>query len=370
MGDDDVLNEFRQKQANFDLEEKRNEINNSRSLFIGALAGLAMAAVVGWFVLAPQYQSGEEEEVPVIRRPQEEVKIPPVEPGSVEISNQEKTVYDIIERKPENPEEANVLPPSEQPNADAIEALVEEVTAKENAAPAAKTNEIRAESLAAPAKPAEVKREAEKVPVVPVTAEAAAEKEKPVAGRAEEPVPAETKAVRTAVKAERPAPKAKEAAPAAAKQETIAKGTWQIQLMSSPNKAAVEKSWKTMSAKYKILSGLPHEVSSVDLGAKGTYYRLKAGSFATKAEAAALCGKLKAAGGSRETRTIQRDPELKIEICTFREVVHRFPLHFHDHYVIGCIVSGRRKLFCSGKTFEVKPGDLLLFNPRLYKCFL
>ena len=106
MGDDDVLNEFRQKQANFDLEEKRNEINNSRSLFIGALAGLAMAAVVGWFVLAPQYQSGEEEEVPVIRRPQEEVKIPPVEPGSVEISNQEKTVYDIIERKPENPEEA------------------------------------------------------------------------------------------------------------------------------------------------------------------------------------------------------------------------------------------------------------------------
>lgn len=40
MGDDDVLNEFRQKQANFDLEEKRNEINNSRSLFIGALAGL------------------------------------------------------------------------------------------------------------------------------------------------------------------------------------------------------------------------------------------------------------------------------------------------------------------------------------------
>ena len=298
MGDDDVLNEFRQKQANFDLEEKRNEINNSRSLFIGALAGLAMAAVVGWFVLAPQYQSGEEEEVPVIRRPQEEVKIPPVEPGSVEISNQEKTVYDIIERKPENPEEANVLPPSEQPNADAIEALVEEVTAKENAASAAKTNEIRAESLAAPAKPAEVKTEAEKVPVVPVTAEAAAEKEKPVAGRAKEPVPAETKAGRTAVKAERPAPKAKEAAPAAAKQETIAKGTWQIQLMSSPNKAAVEKSWKTMSAKYKILSGLPHEVSSVDLGAKGTYYRLKAGSFATKAEAAALCGKLKAAGGS------------------------------------------------------------------------
>ena len=63
MDEDEVLNEFRRKQANFDLEEKQNEINNSRSLFIGALAGLAMAAVVGWFVLAPEYDGGSVEEV-------------------------------------------------------------------------------------------------------------------------------------------------------------------------------------------------------------------------------------------------------------------------------------------------------------------
>ncbi len=285
MGDDDVLNEFRQKQANFDLEEKRNEINNSRSLFIGALAGLAMAAIVGWFVLAPQYQSGEEEEVPVIRRPQEEVKIPPVEPGSVEISNQEKTVYDIIERKPENIEEANILPPSEQPNADAIEALVEEVTAKENETQPAKAPAVRAESLAAPA-------QTEKAETLKT--EAPAEKTAASSETKNEPVVSAQKDTPKA----KPEPKVKEPAPAAAAPEKIAKGAWQIQLMSSPNKAAVEKSWKTMLAKYKVLSGLPYEVSSADLGAKGTYYRLKAGNFATKEEAAALCGKLKAAGGS------------------------------------------------------------------------
>ena len=145
MGDDDVLNEFRQKQANFDLEEKRNEINNSRSLFVGAIAGLTMAAVVGWFVLAPQYENTTEAEIPVIRRPQEQVKVPPVEPGGVEISNQEKTVYDIIERKPENTDRVNVLPPAEQPNADAIEALVEEVAPI--AAPAEETPVIKPESL-------------------------------------------------------------------------------------------------------------------------------------------------------------------------------------------------------------------------------
>ena len=149
MGDDeDVLNEFRQKQASFDLEEKRNEINNSRSLFIGALAGLAMAAVVGWFVLAPQYQSPQNEEVPIIRRPQGEVKVPPVEPGNIDISNQENTVYDIIEKREENIDDIKLLPQSEQPNSDAIEALVEEVTAKEEASATAE-NEIRKESLIA-----------------------------------------------------------------------------------------------------------------------------------------------------------------------------------------------------------------------------
>lgn len=281
MGDEDVLNEFRQKQANFDLEEKRNEINNSRSLFIGALAGLAMAAVVGWVVLAPQYQSDETEDIPLIRRPQEEVKIPPVEPGSVDISNQEKTVYDIIERKSESPEEANVLPPSEQPNADALEALVEEVSARKAVA----ADLVKAESLASSGKPAAPDTEAP---------QATADEQTPAANKVQTPAAPEPQIKQ----AKQSAPKVKETLPTAAKKQAIAKGAWQIQLISSPNKTAVEKSWNTMVKKHKILAGLPHEVSSVDLGAKGTYYRLKVGNFATKDEAVALCGKLKAAGGS------------------------------------------------------------------------
>lgn len=284
MGDDDVLNEFRQKQANFDLEEKRNEINNSRSLFVGAIAGLTMAAVVGWFVLAPQYENTTETEIPVIRRPQEQVKVPPVEPGGVEISNQEKTVYDIIERKPENTDRVNVLPPAEQPNADAIEALVEEVAPI--AAPAEETPVIKPESLSTP-KVAETTMPAETAQPTAEPAESTTAFREPVTT----PAPA---------KAEAAQPKQTETAaakPGIAKTE-IAKGAWQIQLMSSPNRAAVEKSWKTMSSKYKVLKDLPYEVSSADLGKKGTYYRLKAGNFATKEEATALCNKLKAAGGS------------------------------------------------------------------------
>lgn len=53
-----------------------------------------------------------------------------------------------------------------------------------------------------------------------------------------------------------------------------------------------------MSKKYSMLKDLPYEVEKADLGAKGVFYRLKAGSLPTKADATALCSKLKAAGGS------------------------------------------------------------------------
>ena len=128
--DEKVLNEFRQKQVNFSLEERRNEANNSRSLFVGALAGLIMAGVVGWFVLAPRYQNNNPEDVPVIARPQEPVKIQPAEPGDVEFAAQERTVYDIIEKRPTEEENDKIVTSAEEPNAKGIEQLVEKAAAQ------------------------------------------------------------------------------------------------------------------------------------------------------------------------------------------------------------------------------------------------
>ncbi len=179
-----------------------------------------------------------------------------------------------------------MLPPAEQPNADAIEALVEEVAPI--AAPVEETPVIKAESLNTP-KVTET--------TVPAEAETAQPATEPVKSTTafREPVtpPAPVKA-----EAAQPKPAETAAAKPGNAKTNIANGAWQIQLMSSPNRAAVEKSWKTMSSKYKVLKDLPYEVSSADLGKKGTYYRLKAGNFATKEEATALCNKLKAAGGS------------------------------------------------------------------------
>ena len=292
MDDDDVINEFRKKQANFDLEEKQNEISNSRSLFIGALAGLAMAAIVSWFVLAPQYHNEEQEEIPLIRRSQEEVKVQPAEPGRIAISNQEQTVYNILERKSENNEQTNVLPPPEQPNSEVIEALVEERAAQTEDI---KKDETTVESLITNQAMNSVVEEQVTSNVTPKNNENTKVEETQTKSDEQEKNVSNIKT--QPVKEEKIISKVQQNQPIK-KENTVVQGNWQIQLISSTNKNAVEKAWSNLTAKYKILSDLPYEVSSADLGVKGVYYRLKAGNFANKSEASTLCGKIKAAGGS------------------------------------------------------------------------
>jgi cell division protein FtsN len=47
-----------------------------------------------------------------------------------------------------------------------------------------------------------------------------------------------------------------------------------------------------------VAGALSEDVKKVDLGAKGVWYRLRVGPYATKAEAAALCQTLKAKGAT------------------------------------------------------------------------
>jgi AraC-like DNA-binding protein/mannose-6-phosphate isomerase-like protein (cupin superfamily) len=72
-------------------------------------------------------------------------------------------------------------------------------------------------------------------------------------------------------------------------------------------------------------------------------------------------------GGSvmkhHEERIVRYDHTLKIEAFRLKGIIQKFPNHFHEHYVIGFIESGQRKLSCKNKEYRVGPGDLLLFNP-------
>jgi len=300
---DGYLDDFKQKVAEqkiASMEERRDELARSRNNFLGTFAGIALAGIVGWFVLIPQYQQVNKE-TPIIRRPQTAVKIKPENPGGMEIPNQDKEVYNIVEKKdvdttvvenllptPEQPKLPDIIPDETQidENAQNLDELVDEVVDETEAA--AKQTAKAADS-AVPEKPEDLLAEAEtgaddkqeaKAEVKETVKTAQAESVKKVESVVEPAKPAEpVKAVEPVVKA-----------------QTVADGKWQIQLIASKNKDAIEKSWKTWSAKYSLLQSMNHEIQPVDLGSQGTIYRLRAGSFADKAAAQNACAALKSQG--------------------------------------------------------------------------
>ncbi len=284
--DEDYLNEFRQKlndQSMVNFEEKKNEINRSKNVFIGAVSGIAMAAVVGWFVLSPRYAQDPNAELPVIRRPQTAVKVQPTEPGGMEILNQDKTVYDIIEKK-EQPKQVveNLLPPPEEPQLPVIAPQSEPETLPQPAV------EAPAVTMPEPIKVAETPKP---TPVAePVKVEKVVTQPEPV--KKEEAK--ENKAVNIVI----PAKAVVEKETGAEVAKAAPAGSWVVQMMASNNKKATEGAWSGLVKKYNVLQGLSHEIETADLGSKGTFYRLHAGAFSDRKDADRLCGDIKALGGT------------------------------------------------------------------------
>lgn len=295
---DDYLNEFKQKVANQKiaaLEERRSELAHSRNNFFGTLAGITLAGIVGWFVLAPQYAESDKE-IPVIRRPQSAVKIKPEDPKGMQIPNRDKDVYNIVEKKevdntvvenllpaPEKPKLPDIVPEVSDINTDAgnLDEIVNEVAETPNAekaAPAEKMNnptkEAKGEML--PEKPKDLLADTTQTPAGQEKTETA-----------EKNIPDSNMKTAEKTPEKIPAPAAATSAPA---------GNWQIQLIASKNQSAVEKAWTTMSAKYAELKNLPHEIQTSDLGSQGMFYRLRAGAFASKEEAQKFCAGLKTKG--------------------------------------------------------------------------
>lgn len=294
---DDFLDEFRQKlnsEPGESFEERKNEINRSKNVFIGTVSGIALAAVVGWFVLSPRYAAENAADIPVVRRPQTAVKVQPAEPGGMEILNQDKSVYDIIEKKDTSaPVVENLLPPPEEPQLPTVSAAAgPNIPAP---APAVRQAEeiIKAEDIKiAPApEPKAAPEETPKPEPATIAQAAAAPAEKAPAAA---PQKTETKPVET-----KPAAPAAEVPAAKTEVKTVTvSGPWQVQLISSPNRKAVDTAWDGLVKKYPVLKGQPREIETADLGAKGTFYRLKAGGFAERAGADRLCNDIKALGGT------------------------------------------------------------------------
>jgi len=103
---------------------------------------------------------------------------------------------------------------------------------------------------------------------------------KPAAG-----TPAAPKAQTTAKPAENAPPPPPTAKP----------GGYAIHLASLRTVAGAERQWAELQAAFPaLLGGLPLALAPADLGKRGVFQRVLAGSFARRAEAGDLCARLKA----------------------------------------------------------------------------
>ena len=113
------------------------------------------------------------------------------------------------------------------------------------------------------------------------------------------PPTALTTPAKAAVAVPPPAPAKTVAVAPVAAAPVAASGAFVLQIGAYKSEADASAAWKAYQAKHiTLLSGVSSSIQKADLGDKGVWYRLRAGSFADKDTAAALCERLKADGGA------------------------------------------------------------------------
>ena len=293
----EFLDEFRQRlnsQPLENLDERRNQVNRSQQIFIGTILGIGLAGLVSWFIFASDYKQNPNVEIPVVRRPQTAVKVQPAEPGGMEILNQDKTVYDIVEKNDtSNNKVESLLPPPEEPN---IPLLKEANGAIANSEAPNTIEPLIDDNLQ---KTAELPPASEiKKPVLKDLKDQNKSKEEVKVTEVKPVEEVKTNDVKPVESVEKQQISQNNVTDKSNDKQSIPNGVWQIQLMSTPNAQAVDKAWIGFKSKYPALDKLPHETEVADLGTKGTYYRLKVGAFLDRGEADKLCNSIKNSGGT------------------------------------------------------------------------
>ncbi|HEY1962481.1 MAG TPA: SPOR domain-containing protein [Rhizomicrobium sp.] len=75
-------------------------------------------------------------------------------------------------------------------------------------------------------------------------------------------------------------------------------GGFLLQIGSYKSEAEASASWQTYKTAHPGVAGYASDIHRAELGAKGTWYRLRVGPFASLSEANAACARLKASGGN------------------------------------------------------------------------
>jgi hypothetical protein len=87
-------------------------------------------------------------------------------------------------------------------------------------------------------------------------------------------------------------------APEAAAPRAVEAGGFVVQLSAQRSEAEAQTAFRTLQAKYSVLSGRQLLIRRKDQGEKGIFYAAQVGPFGAKSDADQLCEALKSAGGA------------------------------------------------------------------------
>jgi cell division protein FtsN len=256
----------------FDGGEDDLDEEGSRLPLLIVIALLVLAAFGGvvWLAYSQGLQRGREGAPQVITAEQGPVRTAPGNPGG-STPYQGLKIYEQPAPSDDEsaPARSAATTPAATPKAEA--------PAKE--APRAETSKTETPAPAPSAK-APAKSEVAEAP-------------KPVEAK-----PAPAKAAPAATPAlPKPAPIATAAAEKPATEKPAAAGDYVLQIGAYKSEAEANTAWTTYQRKHPIVGGYAPDILKVDLGDKGTWYRVRIGAFADHAAANLFCDKLKADGG-------------------------------------------------------------------------
>lgn len=293
-------NDFRQRVADQNiqtLEDRQEEFKQAKNGFIGMLAGIVVGGVIGWLFWGPSANLNKEKTIPVIHRPLTPVKVQPNERGGMEIDNQDREIYHIVDNTEKKVEEVKILPQPDKPQmiveknivtSDDMENLVESIEQDSNIATEENFSE-QIESnvqLASTEELAGIKTNSHEKIIIP-------EKIKEVEVKLQKTINSQKEKVIIPSTISEPSEKPAPDAIKVVKQTTARKGTWYAQIIASSSRKAVQSLWNSLSIKYAFLKTYPYEIEEITTGNGSTLYRLKVGAFKTRAEAVTLSEKLK-----------------------------------------------------------------------------
>jgi hypothetical protein len=156
------------------------------------------------------------------------------------------------------------------------------------------TQEVEAPAAPAPVVAAPVQSKPAPTPAPAVVAQAPA----PVTPPVVQPAPAPAAQVATPAPAPAPVVAAAPAPAAPAVANTPSSGGFYMQIASLPSEAEAQKTYNSMSAKFgSVIGGRGVDIKRAEVAGKGTYYRVRIPA-GDRSEAAALCERFRAAGGS------------------------------------------------------------------------